>query len=44
MPGRIGFVGEDADPETVQRYLGHRVPDRYRARGAANPFRYVRPV
>jgi uncharacterized protein len=43
MPGRIGFFGEVADPETVQRYLGHRVPDRYRARGAANPFRYVRP-
>lgn len=43
MPGRIGFVGKVAEEEAVERYLGHRVPDRYRARGAANPFRYVRP-
>lgn len=43
IPDRIGFIGEMAESETINRYLGHRVPDRYRARGAANPFRYVKP-
>lgn len=41
MPKRIGFIGEVPEEEVVARYLGHRVPDHYRARGAANPFRYV---
>lgn len=43
MPKRIGFIGDVAEEEVVARYLGHRVPDQYRARGAANPFRYVNP-
>ena len=42
MPKRIGFIGDVAEDEVVERYLGHRVPDIYRARGAANPFRYVK--
>jgi len=42
MPKRIGFIGDVAEDEVVERYLGHRVPDKYRARGAANPFRYVK--
>lgn len=41
MPKRIGFIGDVAEEEVAARYLGHRVPDKYRARGAANPFRYV---
>jgi uncharacterized protein len=41
LPGRWGFVGHEA-PESVWRlYVGKRVPDEYRARGAANPVRYT---
>lgn len=39
--GRLGFVGEEA-PENVKRlYVGKRVPDEYRKRGAANPIKYT---
>ena len=39
-PGRVGFVGKEA-PETIKRlYVGRRVPDAYRKRGAANPIKY----
>jgi hypothetical protein len=39
--GRLGFVGEGA-PDAVKRlYLHKRVPDEFRKRGAANPFRYT---
>ena len=41
MPKRIGFVGFEAEPETVDHYFGCRVPDIFRQRGAANPFRYL---
>ena len=41
VPGRWGFVGEDAEESTVSKYKGKRVPDRYRAKGAANPIRFV---
>jgi hypothetical protein len=38
---RMGFVGHEA-PEPLQRlYVGKRVPDEYRKRGAANPIRYT---
>jgi len=40
-PGRIGFVGREADPKTANLYLGRRVPEEYRKRGAANPIRYT---
>ncbi len=41
FPGRYGFIGHEA-PEDVQRqYLGKRVPDEFRKRGAANPIRYA---
>ena len=43
LPGRWGFVGEDADEITVSNYKGKRVPERYRAKGAANPIRFVDP-
>jgi hypothetical protein len=39
--GRLGFVGSEA-PEDVRRlYVGKRVPDEYRKRGAANPIKYT---
>ena len=42
-PGRWGFVGRPAEPETVDYYVGRRVPDRFRHRGASNPVRYCEP-
>ncbi len=40
-PGRIGFEGKQASPEIANLYVGKRVPDKYRKRGAANPIRYT---
>ena len=39
-PGRLGFVGREAPAEIRQLYVGKRVPDEFRPRGAANPIRY----
>lgn len=40
--GRYGFNAHDA-PEDIQRaYVGKRVPDDYRKRGAANPIKYAK--
>lgn len=39
--GRFGFVGVEADHSVQQQYVGKRVPDTYRKRGAANPVRYT---
>jgi hypothetical protein len=42
--GRYGFNGREA-PEAMRRlYIGKRVPDEYRKRGAANPIKYARGV
>lgn len=41
VPGRFGFVGREASQEIQQLYVGKRVPDEYRKRGAANPVRYT---
>ena len=41
IPGRAGFVGSPAEAETAGLYLRKRVPDMYRAKGAANPIRFV---
>jgi hypothetical protein len=41
VPGRLGFVGREASPEILALYVGKRVPDRYRKRGAANPIKYT---
>ena len=41
MPGRLGFVGDEAPAAVKDLYLGKRVPDEYRKRGAANPIRYT---
>jgi hypothetical protein len=41
IPGRFGFVGEEA-PEDVKRlYVGKRVPDEYRKQGARVPVKYT---
>jgi hypothetical protein len=40
-PGRFGFVGEEAPDDVRQLYVGKRVPDAYRLRGAANPIKYT---
>lgn len=40
-PGRLGFVGKQAPTEIQQLYVGMRVPDEYRKRGAANPIKYT---
>jgi len=41
MPGRYAFEGGPAPQELVKRYVGKRVPDSFRKRGAANPVRYA---
>jgi hypothetical protein len=41
--GRFGFVGKEAEPEVSNLYVGKRVPDAYRAKGAANPVRFIEP-
>jgi uncharacterized protein len=38
---RYGFVGEEAPPKIANLYVGKRVPDRFRKRGAANPIKYT---
>ncbi|MYE55026.1 MAG: hypothetical protein F4X34_07510 [Chloroflexi bacterium] len=40
---RIGFVGDPAEPDVWHKYVGKRVPDKYRKKGAANPIRYCDP-
>ena len=41
VPGRFGFVGEEAPDDLKKLYVGKRVPDKYRKRGAANPLKYT---
>ena len=41
VPGRVGFIGRDAPADAKQLYVGKRVPDEYRKRGAANPIKYT---
>lgn len=38
---RYGFDGDVAPDEIANLYVGKRVPDRFRKRGAANPIRYA---
>lgn len=42
-PGRWGFCGEPAEAAVQDRYVGKRVPEEYRRKGAANPVRYCDP-
>lgn len=39
-PGRMGFIGRPASAEMAKQYVGKRLPDEYRKRGAANPIKY----
>jgi len=41
--GRYGFEGTPAEVAAITHYVGKRVPDAYRAKGAANPVRFVKP-
>lgn len=41
--GRIGFEGSKAEPEVWERYVGKRVPAKYRKRGARASCRYLNP-
>jgi hypothetical protein len=41
VPGRWGFKGQGVDESIRKRYVGKRVPDKFRPRGAANPVRYM---
>ncbi|KRW58934.1 LEM-3-like GIY-YIG domain-containing protein [Pseudomonas sp. TTU2014-080ASC] len=39
-PGRLGFIGREADEEIKKMYLGRRIPEAFRF-GTANPIRYT---
>jgi hypothetical protein len=41
VPDRFGFVGREASDAIKALYVGKRVPDEYRKRGAANPIKYT---
>lgn len=41
IEGRYGFVGHEAPAEFQSRYLGKRIPDSFRKRGASNPIKYT---
>jgi hypothetical protein len=41
VPGRLGFVGQEAPADIRELYVGKRVPDKYRKPGAANPIKYT---
>lgn len=40
MPDRWGFVGQAASDVTKAMYVGKRMPEKFRKKGAANPVRY----
>jgi hypothetical protein len=40
VPGRYGFIGERADTEIEKVYLGKKLPEHYRKKGASNPIKY----
>ena len=41
VPGRFGFVGREAPEELRRMYIGKRLPDEFRKKGAANPIKYT---
>ena len=41
VPGRFGFVGREAPADVKKLYVGKRVPDAFRKKGAANPIKYT---
>lgn len=40
IDGRYGFVGKEAPLKIQKEYVGKKIPDEYRKRGAANPIKY----
>lgn len=40
VPGRYGFVGERANKVIEKIYLGKKLPENYRKKGASNPIKY----
>ena len=43
FPERVSFEGTEAEPKVWERYVGKRVPSKYRKRGAQNAIRYLSP-
>ena len=43
LPERIGFDGVEAEPEVWDKYVGKRVPTKYRKRGSQAPCQYLSP-
>jgi len=43
LAGRYGFVGAEAPTEIKNMYMGKRIPDALRKKGAANPVKYASP-
>ncbi|MCH4295040.1 hypothetical protein MJ923_12085 [Shewanella sp. 3B26] len=41
IEGRYGFVGHEAPAELQSHYLGKRIHDSFRKRGASNPIKYT---
>lgn len=41
MPGRLGFIGEEAESSIQRLYINKRIPKSFRKKGASNPVRYV---
>lgn len=41
IPGRFGFVGREADASIQSLYVGKRVPEDFRKKGASNPIKYT---
>jgi len=40
IQGRFGFIGKEAPNELSKLYIGKRIPDEYRKKGASNPIKY----
>ena len=40
IEGRFGFIGQEAPVEIAKEYIGKRVPDEFRKKGASNPIKY----
>ncbi|WP_162046548.1 LEM-3-like GIY-YIG domain-containing protein [Vibrio taketomensis] len=41
IEGRYGFIGREASLDLKALYIGKRIPDEYRKRGASNPIKYT---
>ncbi|WP_429097000.1 hypothetical protein [Aeromonas veronii] len=41
VEGRYGFVGHEASEVIKAMYVGKRLPDEFRKRGASNPIKYT---